>query len=144
MFTWPFVTCKESMHRIQSQQIGYRLAIMCRVASWNALYMATLSMFCRCWTGGYENGAEGIMVSGMGMEGLLRFSDSGTMVMWPVASDRCRMHGILVCRVNQVVKDTTAGRPERYAHGYCNPSGGRHVLLCYSRIMVCYSYGLPL
>jgi len=31
---------------------------MRRIASWNALYMATLSMFYRCWTGRHENGRK--------------------------------------------------------------------------------------
>ena len=44
--------------------------------------------------------------------------------MLPVASDRYRMYGILVCRINQVMEGTTAGRSERCAHGCCNPSGG--------------------
>ena len=37
---------------------------------------------------------------------------------------RYRMYGILVCRINQVMEGTTAGRSERCAHGCCNPSGG--------------------
>lgn len=49
---------------------------------------------------------------------------NGTVVMLPVASDRYRMYGILVCRINQVMEGTTAGRSERCAHGCCNPSGG--------------------